>query len=203
MAAALPRATSWTAEKIGALTGSELRQLRDNAERLHADDIVALCTQAIDAGGRPVDQPHKKRAKDHRHLVPRSLAFGMRGVALTNPAWSRSGLTSQGKVVFALWADDVRRDRDGARCLLWAPNVDGARPWSDKPGGVERLEHCRIAVRHGAASGLMVYGTRLDGVLPDDRAATVEGADAGVVIELRVEKHGEEYWARWGTRAAA
>jgi hypothetical protein len=28
----------------------------------------------------------------------------------------------------------------GCHCLLWAPNVGGSRPWSEKAGGRERLE---------------------------------------------------------------
>ena len=94
------------------------------------------------------------------------------------------------------------RDRHGARCLLWAPNLDGSRPWSDKPGGRERLEHCRRASASpdSAASAFLVYGQRLSGVQPEDRAASVAGIDADSLNALRVEKRGAEYWAVWDAR---
>jgi hypothetical protein len=70
---------------------------------------------------------------------------------------------------------------DGAdRYLLWAPNIGDSRPWSDTAGGKERLEHCRVALERGAAEGLLIYGERVDGE---------------TVLDLRVEKRDEEYWA--------
>ena len=90
-------------------------------------------------------------------------------------------------MVFALWADDVQTVDGVSQYLLWAPNVDGSRPWSDAPGG------------------LLVYGERVEGSLPDDKALSVRGADPHTVLTLRVEKRGEEYWASWGggNRAAS
>ena len=199
------RVALWTFEKISALSTPEVRQLRANAERLQEDDIAALCAQVL--GDRPRGlagprAPSKKKRADGRRLVSRSLAFGMRGVTLANRFWSRSGLTASGDVVVALWAEDVRRDNAGSSYLLWAPNVGGARPWSDKPGGKERLEHCRRAIERGSAEGLLVFGTRLEGTLPDEKALTVDGADAESVLSIGVEKRGEEYWATWGMKAA-
>ena len=52
--------------------------------------------------------------------------------------------------------------------------------------------------RRGRAEGLLVYGTRIEGTLPDDRALTVDGVDPQTVLDLRVEKRGDEYWALWG-----
>lgn len=202
----LPRArvALWTLEKIAALSTPEIRQLRANAERLQEDDIAALCAQVL--GERPrglaaARAPAKKKRADGRRLVSRSQAFGMRGVTLANRFWSRSGISSSGEVVFALWAQDVQRADGASSYLLFAPNVDGSRPWSDKPGGRERLEHCRKALERGTAEGLLVFGERLEGTLPDEKALSVEGADADSVLTISIEKRGEEYWAAWGKPA--
>ncbi len=45
------RAVQWTRERIDSLSTAEVRQLRDNAERLHEDEIAALCEQVL--GSRP------------------------------------------------------------------------------------------------------------------------------------------------------
>jgi hypothetical protein len=88
------------------------------------------------------------------------------------------------------------QNADGAASyLLWAPNIDAARPWSDTPGGKERLEHCRIALERGAAEGLLIYGKRVAGAPPKDNGTKTDRVDAETVLELRVEKRGEEYWA--------
>lgn len=201
------RVALWTLEKIASLTTPEIRQLRANAERLQEDDICALCAQVLADRPRGLAAPRapaKKKRADGRRLVSRSQAFGMRGVTLANRFWSRSGTTATGEVVFSLWAADVQRSATGNSYLLWAPNVDGARPWSDKPAGKERLEHCRKAVTLGTAEGLLVFGTRIEGTLPDEKALSVDGADADSVLTIGVEKRGDEYWATWGgSRAAA
>jgi hypothetical protein len=44
---------------------------------------------------------------------------------------------------------------------------------------------------------------RLKGLLPEERAQSVEGADPAVVIRFRVVQRGAEYWALWGSAAAA
>lgn len=43
------RTAVWTKERIDALTSAEIRQLRDNAERLSETDIVALCDEILKA----------------------------------------------------------------------------------------------------------------------------------------------------------
>jgi hypothetical protein len=83
-------------------------------------------------------------------------------------------------VVLVVRADEVQKSDDVHRYLLWAPNRDDSQPWSDTPGGQERLEHCRIALERGCAKGLPLYG---------------KGVALDAVLELRVEKRGEEYWA--------
>ena len=45
------RSAQWTRERIDALSTAEVRQLRDNAERLHEAEIAALCEQVL--GSRP------------------------------------------------------------------------------------------------------------------------------------------------------
>ena len=45
------RAAQWTREKIDSLSTVEVRQLRDNAQRLNEAEIVALCEQVL--GSRP------------------------------------------------------------------------------------------------------------------------------------------------------
>jgi len=204
--APLPRETKWTEERIAALSAEEVRRLRANAERLGDPTVAERCASVLarrpDADSRDRARVPSMRAALERRLVSRSVAFGTNGIVLANRFWSRSGIARDGKVVFAIWATDVIRDRYGTRCLLWAPNTDGSRPWSDKPGGQERLEHCRraIAGADGAASAFLVYGRRLNGVQPEDRAASVAGIDAGSLSALRVEKRGDQYWAVWGAR---
>jgi hypothetical protein len=45
------RTAQWTREKIDSLSTAEVRQLRDNAQRLHEPEIAALCDQVL--GSRP------------------------------------------------------------------------------------------------------------------------------------------------------
>ena len=42
----------WTQERISALTTPEVRQLRDNAERLQEPEIVATCEEILRARPR-------------------------------------------------------------------------------------------------------------------------------------------------------
>lgn len=85
---------------------------------------------------------------------------------------------SDGTVVLSIWKDDIRSEGGHCSCLLWAPNEKGSRPWSDKPGGRERL----------------------DGHAPEDRARTVSGIDPAIVVQVGVALRGREYWAVWGAR---
>jgi len=55
------RSLQWTREKIDSLSTAEVRQLRDNAERLHEAEIAALCEQVL--GSRPRGGARKKAAK--------------------------------------------------------------------------------------------------------------------------------------------
>ena len=102
----------------------------------------------------------------------------------------------------ALWAEAIESGDGACSYLLWAPNVDGGRPWSDKPPGRERLEHCKRALELGRAEGLLVYGQRFDGHLPEDKAYSVHGVDFETVLMFKVEKRGPEFWAVWGRKAA-
>ena len=193
------RTAEWTAERLSRMTAQEIKQLRENAERLNETALVELCGEAL-AGKRSSKKP--ARARTHaRHLVARVRAFEARGVYLTDPRTSWGGVRkSDGTVVLALWAANVV-SRDGScRYLLWAPNVEGARPWSDAAGGRERLAHCRAAMERGNAEGLLVYGDALEGYLPEDKAHAILGVDAEVVITLEVEQEGSEYWAVWGRK---
>ena len=109
---------------------------------------------------------------------------------------------SDGAVVIGLWADAIESGDGTCSYLLWAPNVDGSRPWSDKAGGKERLEHCKLALTAGLVEALLVYGERLEGHIPEDRTRSVHGVDPETVVSLKVERRGEEYWAVWGRKRA-
>jgi len=68
--------------------------------------------------------------------------------------------------------------------------------------GRQGASQALLAEERGGAEGLLVYGERLEGRFPEDKATTVSGVDPTVVLEFRVEHRGHEYWAVWGTRAA-
>lgn len=199
-------AEDWTLARIGELSVQDIKQLRENAERLHEPSVVELCSQALKDA-----KPARARARRKsgtgtkaRHLIARVKAFEARGVFLEDARASWSGVRkSDSTVVMALWADAVEFAEGECRYLLWAPNVKGSRPWSDKPAGKERLEHCRHAVKLGRAEGLLVYGQRLDTHLPEDKAHAIHGVDAETVLAFEVEQRGKEFWAKWGKKAAA
>ncbi|HZO04700.1 MAG TPA: hypothetical protein VFB93_26215 [Burkholderiales bacterium] len=196
------RASQWTRERLDQLSRQDLVNLQANAARLGEQELATLCDEL--AKERPKRGPDRGRGADKRgSLLPRSKAFGARGVWLQDPRTSWSGVRkSDGGVVMAIWHDAIVT-RDGAcACLLWAPNVEGGRPWSDTAAGRERLEHCKIAIGADGAEGLIVHGEALAGSLPEDRARTVLGIDAQTVIRFSVERSGEEYWARWGKKPA-
>jgi len=197
------RSTGWTAERIGRMTAQEIKQLRDNAERLNEPRIVELCTAAL-AGQRRSQLQGRQRSSSRtkaRHLLARTKAFEARGVTLHDPRSWGGVRKADGAVVLAIWADAVVSAEGGCRYLLWAPNVDGARPWSDLPPGRERLGHCKSAIEAGKAEGLLVYGQALEGRLPEEKAHAVHGVDAEVVITFQVEQLGSEYWAVWGKKS--
>ena len=121
----------------------------------------------------------------------RSLAraFEWRGVTLKFPSFSRSGVRGDdGMVVFAMAKALVRVNDWGCSCPLWFPA--GAHRATGRPSGLERLQHCRLAVAHGAAEGFLLNA--------NDAPAT-----ASEVLSLQVVKAGNEYWATWGAAVRA
>lgn len=197
----------WTLERIAQFSADDIKQLRANAQRLNETEVVALCAQALSlasprGGSREGRKPGTRTRA--RRLIARAKAFEAQGVWLRDPRTSWGGARkTDGTVVLALWADAIESADGGCCYLLWAPNVDGLRPWSDAPAGQERLEHCRQAMAHGGARGLLVYGERLNGYIPEDRAYAVHGADPEIVLQFQVEKRGAEFWAKWGKKAAS
>jgi hypothetical protein len=199
-------AEEWTLARIGELSVQEIKQLRENAERLNAPSVVELCRVALQDAR--ITRGHVLRKSGPRtkarRLIARVNAFEARGVFLQDARTSWSGVRkTDGKVVMALWADAVETAGGTCRYLLWAPNVDGSRPWSDKPAGRERLEHCKRALDVGSAEGLFVYGRGLSTHLPEDKAYEIHGVDPETVLTFKVERLGAEFWAKWGKKAAA
>jgi hypothetical protein len=194
------RSSVWTRERIERLPQQEIEQLRTNAGTLGEDGVVALCDEALRILPKTKRSATGKTAKARR-LISRGKAFEARGVYLDDVRSSWGGVRkSDGMVVLSIWADAIK-SRDGAcNYLLWAPNVEGSRPWSDTASGQERLKHCRLAVEVAAAEGLLVFGELMDGFIPEDRARSVHGVDPETVVRFKVEKHGDEYWAVWGKK---
>jgi hypothetical protein len=197
--------SAWTRERLDQLDKQELLNLRTNADRLGESELTALCDEVIKQ--RPKRGPQSNGAASPRKngkskkLLSRSAAFGARGVFLTDPRTSWSGIRkTDGGVVLAIWQAAVQTTDGACSCLLWAPNVDGARAWSDSAAGRERLEHCKVAMQRHGAQGLLVQGEPLEGRLPEDRARTVLGIDADTTVEFQVELRGKEYWASWGKK---
>ena len=115
--------------------------------------------------------------------LTRFRAFGARGVKLKFPSRSRSGVRADdGAVILAMRARDLRRDKRGSRCMLWAPGETRADAEMDSAARDEWLKHCRLAELRGGAEGLLTYG--------DDARV-----DPDVVLSLRVVRRGAEYWA--------
>ena len=196
------RSSRWTIDRIARLAERELTQLRTNAERLGEAEVVALCDQ-VSLLERPrvlAEKAGRRLKTKHPRLVTRRSAFETRGVMLAAPSSWGGIRPSDGTVVMSIWKDEIRSDNGMCSYLLWAPNEKGSRPWSDKPDGRERLEHCRQACERGSAEALLVYGEPLAGHIPEDRASTVSGVDPAVVLHVKVVLRGREYWAVWGGR---
>ena len=197
------KAQEWTRERVEQLSKQDIEQLRANANRLGETAVVAVCDEALNA--RPASASARGAGaprKGTKRLVSRAKAFQARGIYLPEVGNSWSGVRkADGRVVFSLWAAGIVSGPDGCSCLLWQPNLEGTQPWSDTQSGKLRLEHCRLALAQGAAEGLLVQGEALDGYLPEHKARTVHGVDPEVVVQLRVQQRGEEYWAVWGTKA--
>lgn len=200
---ASPGANPWTAERLGRLGYDELAQLAANAERLGESDLAARCRELLSRRPKGGGGANGAKARGAARLVARSHAFAARGVHLKDPARSWSGVrAADGKVVFAIWQPSVLLRNGSCACLLWAPNREGGRPWSDSEAGRERLEHCKAASHHAGSEGLLVQGTALDGWLPEDRARSVLGVDLGALVRLAVVANGEEFWGTWGKKRA-
>ena len=197
------RAEEWTSERIGQLSTQDIKQLRANAERLNELGLAALCSDVLKV--KAPSRAQKELRSDlgprtkARKLNARTKAFAARGVHLQNVRKSWGGVRkSDGAIVLALWAEAIESADGGYRYLLWAPNAAGTRPWFDTPAGRERLEHCKRAIELGRAEGLLVYGQRLEGRLPEDRASAIHGIDAETVLLFEVEERDQEFWAVWG-----
>jgi hypothetical protein len=185
------RITKWSKEQLDKLSTLELRALLANAERLKEPEVAALCNELLDSRphGHPAASPRKRAA---RRLVARNKAFALNGVAPRSRIWSRGGTRTDGTVLLMMAADEVQRAGGSHSCLLWAPNVGAARPWSDSPGGKERLDHCRTALGGGTAHGLLMHG----------KPGAAECVDTETLLQLQVEQRGDEYWATWTAPAA-
>jgi hypothetical protein len=195
----------WTRERIEQLPAQDIKQLRANAERLGESELVALCSELLKTVRQLQAAPQRTswRRTNARKLIARAKAFEARGVWLHDPNSSWGGVRkSDGAVVMALWADAVESANGACEYLLWRPNLGGARPWSDKAAGKERLDHCKRAMELGCAEGLLVHGQALAGQLPEDKAYTVHGVDPETVVIFQVVMRGAEFWAVWGRKAA-
>jgi len=198
------RSHNWTAERVERLGTPEVQQLRENAERLGDAAVVALCDAVLEArpkaGTKRAASPGARKLA--RRLISRSKAFQARGVYLADADSGWCGVRMpEGAVVMSLWGPAVVSSEGSCSQLLWAPNVGGARPWSDTAAGQERLKHCKLALERGACEGLLVYGEHFDGECAEHNARSVYGADPECVIHCRVELRGAEYWAAWGAKS--
>ena len=139
--------------------------------------MAALCSEAL--AKRRERTPAARKAGSTtkpRHLVPRTRAFEARGVWIQDARTSWGGVRkSDGAVVIALWADAIESGERRLH-LLWAPNVDGSRPWSDQPGGIERLEHRQTRARARPRRRPACLRRAARRPHPEDRARAVHGA---------------------------
>lgn len=196
------RAQDWTRERVEQLSKQDIEQLRANADRLGEAGVVSLCDEALSRRPRNAGGGASASRTGKGRLVSRTKAFQARGVYLPDVGSSWSGVRkSDGVVVMSLWAGAIVSNQDGCSVLLWGPNAEGARPWSDTPAGRTRMEHCQLALKQGSAEGLLVHGEALDGHLPEHKARTVHGVDPEVVVHFAIQQRGEEFWAVWGAKA--
>lgn len=125
----------------------------------------------------------------HRHLLQRAAAFAAQGVLLKDDERSWSGARRDGSIVFGIHADLVHENDDGFSCRLSRAPEPAARhqaqPQAIDLFALERLEHCRIALRQGGADGLLTSETGL-----------VRGNS---VLSLRMVRRRDGYWGVWGT----
>ena len=194
----------WTPERVQRLVTCDVQQLRENAENRGATGLVALCDAALKARPKSVSRHGGPSTvqKQARHLISRRAAFQARGAFLADAESGWSGVRkADGVVVMTLWAPAIRSGEGGCSQLLWAPNTDGSRPWSETAAGKERLRHCKLALERGTGEGLLVHGRHFDGEDCEHNARTVYGVDPERVVHFRVEQRGAEYWAAWGSKA--
>ena len=196
-----PHNERWTIERITRLGRTEVTQLRTNAAGLGDTQVVALCDKVLLQAPKDSGDGMARRLKASGvRLVSRRSAFETRGVTLHSLSSWGGIRSSDGTVVMSIWKDGIQSDKGLCSYLLWAPNQKGSRPWSDKPAGKERLEHCRQACERGLAEALLVYGEPREGHIPEDKARTISGVDAVIVLQIGVVLRGHEYWAVWGGR---
>jgi hypothetical protein len=194
-----PHGEPWTVERIARLERGELTQLRVNATGLGNARVVALCDKALLKAAKDSAGAMARRLKASGvRLVNRRNAFETRGVTLHELSSWGGVRSSDGTVVLSIWKDAIQSDAGLCSYLLWAPNQQGSRPWSDKPAGQERLAHCRQACERGSAEALLVYGEPYEGRIPEDKAKTISGVDAAIVLRVGVVLRDKEYWAVWG-----
>ena len=196
-----PRGREWTAERVARLGAGELQQLRDNASRLGATQVVELCDAALEAHPRGAGRGTGARPKRAQRLVSRASAFQARGVYLpeTDCGWCGER-KSDATVVMSLWAPAVVVAKGVCSVLLWAPDTDAEKPWSDTAAGQSRLKHCLLALERGGGEGLLVYGENFDGACVEHNARSVHGVDPERVVKFRVERRGDAFWAVWGEK---
>ena len=200
------RSRDWTPERIERLETAEVQQLRENAEKLGATAVVALCDTALAARPSTVSRPAGAPGvpKQYGHLISRQAAFQARGVFSADVHSGWSGVRkADSVVVMTLWAPAVQVNAGRCSQLLWTPNVDGSRPWSDTAAGQERFRHCKLALERGGAEGMLVYGEHFDGESAEYNARTIYGVEPERVVRFKVEQKGAEYWATWGAKRAA
>ena len=64
--------------------------------------------------------------------------------------------------------------------------------WRHLAANAERPKETEVAALYDE---LLVYAKRLQGSLPEEKAISVDGVDAETVLNLRIERRGEEYGA--------
>lgn len=189
--------SNWTAVRVARLSLKEIEQLRANALELGVQDVAALCDTVL--AGPPRNARHATPAKgaSGSRLVSRFKAFEAHGVSVRDRTSWGGVRKSDGAVVLTFWAESIQARHGAFAYLLWAPNIEGSRPWSETAAGHERLKHCRLLMQGAKAVGLLVHGEGLEGRLPEEKARSVHGVDPEVVVHFQVEKRGDEYWAVW------
>src|SRR5207253_2768691 len=78
------RSSEWTRERLADLSKQELANLHANAVRLGETDLATLCDEVLKDRPRrgPASSGAAGRSKGRNKLLPRSRAFGARGVWL-------------------------------------------------------------------------------------------------------------------------